>query len=333
MNAYQPFYTIPDLIKYKSNQSKTSLLGNGFLNRKGSAMIVGPAGVGKSKFMQHLAMSMALGLDFLDIKVNAKTRVLLIQAEDAIDDIAESLQGFFHHTVGGDMASLAGLESNLFITTVDTLVGADFVKLVDQYCEVSKPDVVIIDPLVAFMGCDLVDQGAVTKFLRQDLGSIMHRHNCALMCVHHTKRDKGGPMVERAFGGMEFSAFFRGIIDLCGDSTEYRNVRVRVTKRQRQLGLKDLLGNPIDSVNIKMGKDAVYWTKEDQPIMGVESGAGGRPPKVPKAMVDETIATAKAAGLTDSEIIKTVTEKHPYSKKQASRFVKEAAPTGKKKKG
>ena len=80
MNDSDLFYSIPALLKHQPNQNKDSLLGKGFLTRRGSAMIVGPAGVGKSKFTQHLAFSMALGMDFVGIKVNAKSRVLLIQA-------------------------------------------------------------------------------------------------------------------------------------------------------------------------------------------------------------------------------------------------------------
>ena len=103
----QLFYSIQALLKHLPNQNNDSLIGNGFLNRKGSTLIVGPAGVGKSKFAHHLAYCMALGLDFVGIKINAKTRVLLIQAEDVLDDLAESVQGFVKHTINSDPKGIA----------------------------------------------------------------------------------------------------------------------------------------------------------------------------------------------------------------------------------
>jgi hypothetical protein len=330
MNDSDLFYSIPALLKHQPNQNKDSLLGKGFLTRRGSAMIVGPAGVGKSKFTQHLAFSMALGMDFVGIKVNAKSRVLLIQAEDVIDDIAESIQGFVSQMVGADKILISELTTNLHMATVDMLVGQDFTKLVDRFCQLSKPDVVIIDPLVAFIGCDLVDQGAVTSFLRHDLGSVVRRHKCGLICVHHTKRgDKGGPAVERAFGGMEFSAFFRGILDLTGDSKEYREVRVKVTKRQRQLQLADRFGNPTDAINITMGKDTVQWTRNEQCLDSDSGATAGRPRKVPQVEVDRAIAEGRAGGEGEAEIVGKVAGKFGYSRKQAGRLVKLAAP-GKK---
>jgi hypothetical protein len=321
----QFFYSIQALLKHLPNQNKDSILGNGFLSRKGSTLIVGPAGVGKSKFAHHLAYCMALGLDFLGIKVNAKTRVLLIQAEDVLDDLAESVQGFVKHTIKSDPKGVADLESNLHMATVEMVVGTEFTKVVDQLCEETKPDVLIIDPLVAYMGCDLVDQGAVTSFLRHDLASVVRKHNCALICVHHARRDKGGPMVDRAYGGMEFSAFFRGILDLSGDPKDYRSVRVKVTKRQRQLGLKDGLGQPTDSIEVKMGKDAVYWTVSDQYPGVVSSSAGGRNPKVAPEEVARVITDAKARGAAEKEIVSEVAEKLGYSRKQAGRLVKRPA--------
>jgi hypothetical protein len=320
MSYIQP---IPDLLAYDPMKHNDSLIGKSFLTPAGSLLVVGSAGVGKSKYVQHLACSMALGRDFLGMRIHRKLRVLYVQAEDVIDDLAESLQGFVKHTAGGDPKAVKDLIANLTMATVVGPTGEDFIGLIEAMCDTHHPHVVVIDPLLAFMGCDLVDQGAITQFLRVRLAQLARKRNCGLICAHHARKDKGtGSTIERAFGGMEFSAFFRGIIDLSSDPKDYRQVTMKVVKRQRQLGLTDAAGRSIDTVNLKMGHDAVYWTVNAQWTPADLEPKGGRPPKTAKAAVDETVAAAKAAGMTESKVIETVAEKHGYSKKQAGRLVK-----------
>ena len=317
------FYDLDDLVKHDLGKYTDSLLGYNFLTKTGSLMVVGNAGVGKSKWTGHLAFSAALGRDFLGMKVHRPVSVLYVQAEDVKEDLAESVQGFVKHDLKSDPVAVKNLKANLNIATVVGITGDDFIRLLDKTCEKLHPEVLILDPLLAFMGCDLVDQGAVTKFLRVQLAQIAHRHNCALICVHHARKDKGtGASIERAFGGIEFGAFFRGVIDLSSDPRDYRSVQMKVAKRQRQLGLKDGLGNQVDSLNLRMGTDGVHWSINDQLSPFDLGPASGRPPKAAKTVTDKTIEEALAAGLKGKEVVSEVVKKHGYSPKQAQRLVK-----------
>jgi hypothetical protein len=97
---------------------------------------------------------------------------------------------------------------------------------------------------------------------------------------------------------------------------------MKVAKRQRQLGLKDGLGNQVDSLNLRMGTDGVHWSINDQLTPFGLDGAPGRPPKTAKAVTDKTIEDALAAGLSGKEVAGEVVKKHGYSAKQAQRLVK-----------
>ena len=118
------------------------------------------------------------------MKIHRKNKVVYVQAEEVKDDIAESIQGFVNHHIADNPAALADLKANLVVTSVVGTAGDEFIQLLESTCELHRPDVLIIDPLFAFMGCDFVDQGAVTHFLRVQLARIIYKYRCALICVH-----------------------------------------------------------------------------------------------------------------------------------------------------
>ena len=146
------------LLTHVRNSDNLSIIGNGFLNRGSTVLLVGPSGSGKSKTAQAQCCALSTGMPFVGITPNGAFRVLYIQAEDTVDDLAESLQGYLKHDLRGDPAKRKLLEENLTVVTLVAEDGADFIARLDQLCEEHEPDVVVVDPLLAYLGCDVVDQ-------------------------------------------------------------------------------------------------------------------------------------------------------------------------------
>jgi RecA-family ATPase len=315
-------HSIKDLLKHVRNAGKQSIIGDGFLERGCAVMLVGASGSGKSKGAQAMAAALATGTTFAGIEPNGEFKVLYLQSEDTEDDLAESVRGYVAHDLGNDPDVVDVLDENLKILTVVGADGAEFLRHVDTLCENHAPDVLVIDPLIAFIGCDLVDQKAVTQFLRKQLKPILMKHKCGCIAVHHARKDKGGPAIDQAIGAMEFAAFFRGMIHLGVREDRYREVTLKVVKRQTKLGWKDGLGNSTDAKYLLKGEDGVYFTE----VSGFEPGdspvAGGRPPKANKKEVAAFVLASRSTEPDEKKLVSMVADKFGYSTKQATRLVR-----------
>jgi len=317
MHFYNP---VRDLLKHMRNANDSSLIGDCFLERGNSLIFLGAPGAGKSKSAQALCGSLATGTAFVDMKPARALRVLYVQAEDTIDDLAESFQGFVKHTLDGDKDSIELLEKNLTIVTVVGHSGPEFLEWLEKACERHKPDVVVVDPLLAFIGCDLVDQKSVTRFLRGLLHPILIKHNCGFIGVHHKRKGEEGSELDQGLGSTEFSAFFRGAISLSVSKARHQELTMKVVKRQRQLGWTDADGNPTDTKYLLKGQDGVYFTE----VSGFEPSSvklGGRPRKNSEADIVNFIRGERAKGASEDALVESVAKKFSYSAKQAKRYV------------
>lgn len=320
------YHSVSSLLNYTRNSSGNFLLGDGFLERGNAIMIQGSSGAGKSKTTQAWAGSFAAGIEFLGVRPTAPLNVLYIQAEDTVDDLAESMQGFSKHTLNSEDDLVEQLEKNLTIVTVVGQSGDEFLAWVDKACDLHKPDILVVDPLLAFIGCDLVDQKAVTRFLRSQLQPILIRHNCGFIGVHHKRKKSDGPDIDQSLGSMEFSAFFRGIISINVPETRHQEMTIKVAKRQRQMGWRDEAGRPTDTKYVLKGDDGIYFTE----VSGFEASTpktGGRPRRVNAAVVANFIRAEQSKGAADTDVADRVAKQFNYSPKQAKRYVAEVKET------
>jgi energy-coupling factor transporter ATP-binding protein EcfA2 len=317
------YHSFKALMAHRRNQNLASILNDCWLTRGGSAMIVGPSGSGKTKFKDALACALASGQEFCGFKPNRSFKVLSIQAEDTEEDIAESYQGYASSELDNDPDEIEKIEDNLFAVTLVGDDGMEFSRQVDILCTKHKPDVVVIDPLLAYLGCDVVDQKGVTTFLRKWMHPIMVKHNCGWIAVHHSRKgEKGGPALDKAIGSMEFNAFFRGVVDISFKDERPGDLTVRVVKRQRQMGWVDDLGQPTESKYVTKGKTSVSFTEVASFGPAATPVTKGRPPKANPADVAQFIEETRKTETDEQKVIRLVAEKFRYSDKQAGRIVK-----------
>ena len=301
-------------------------------------MICGDPGVGKSKVAQWLSLCLSLGLSFLGFKPCRPLKVLYIQAEEFPDDLTESLQGF-HAAKAVNKVMTKTLDANWRIVSIIGLSGPEFVDVVAAQINEWHPDVIVTDPLLAFIGCDLVAQAEVTKFLRTSMNELITNHRVGWICTHHTSkastRTGAGSKVNRALGSVEIAAYFRGVIDLALHPKDPRLVIADVTKRARQAQLKNPDGSPTRRVVYQVGDTTIGFEVVHEVSSAGTKGtsvikSNGRPPKTDPKLVDEFIKKKAATGISAKEITGLLAKEFGYSAKQAGRLVKAAAATGKK---
>jgi hypothetical protein len=224
-----------------------NILGNRWLCKGGSLLIVGQSGTGKSSLMMQAAVHWALGRDFFGIKPVKPLRSIIVQSENDALDCGESLQD----VVAGaylDSAEIAQLRDHLAIYRDTVSTGTTFTAMLKALIIEHKADIVFVDPLLSFAGIDVSDQEQASKFLRHDLAPILLETGAVLVAMHHTGKPKsssdkeGHTVADLAYAGLgssEFTNYFREVAVLFRCQGEEPIYKFGLTKRRGRAGLKD----------------------------------------------------------------------------------------------
>jgi uncharacterized protein YoaH (UPF0181 family) len=243
-----------------------TLAGIRWLCRAGSLLLCGPTGIGKSSLTMQAAISWSLGLPFFGINPSGKLKMLIIQAENDDGDMAEFRDGIFRG-MGLTEEQQAEACQRIQVVCESTLTGMDFVALVAELVAKHKPDLIIVDPLFAYLGDSVCEQRAVSAFLRNGLNPILQEHGCALILVHHTNKPKSGrekpdwqagDFAYLGAGTAELANWARAVVVIRSIGS-HSVFEVVLAKRGRRAGLVDDEGNPRYSFHIKHGSSGICW--------------------------------------------------------------------------
>jgi hypothetical protein len=224
-----------------------NILGNRWLCKGGSLLIVGQSGTGKSSLMMQAAVHWALGRDFFGIKPVRPLRSVILQAENDFLDLGEALQD----VVAGaylDSDERSQLRDHLAIFRDTISTGTTFTEALKTLIVDHRADIVFVDPLLSFAGIDVSDQEQASKFLRHDLAPILLETGAVLVAMHHTGKPKtsadkeGHTVADLAYAGLgssEFTNYFREVAVLFRCQGEEPIYKFGLTKRRGRAGLKD----------------------------------------------------------------------------------------------
>ena len=243
-----------------------TLLGNRYLCRGGALLIPGPTGIGKSSFAYQAGILWALGKPFHGIRPSRPLRVLIVQAENDDGDVAEIRNGVFRGlNLTDDEQAEACRQIQVVCETVAT--GLDFIALLEQLVAKYKPDIVIIDPLFAYCGCNVSDQEHISQFLRNGLNPILQQGKCGLVLVHHTNKPaqgrekadwKAGDFAYLGSGTAEIANWARAVIGIRSIGS-HKVFEIVLGKRGKRAGLVDDEGEPIYSFYAKHAAVGICW--------------------------------------------------------------------------
>jgi hypothetical protein len=252
-----------------------NILGNRWLCKGGSLLIVGQSGTGKSSLMMQAAVHWALGRDFFGIKPVKPLRSIILQAENDALDCGESLQD----VVAGaylDTAEIAQLKEHLAIYRDTVSTGTTFTAALKALIIEHKADIVFVDPLLSFAGIDVSDQEQASKFLRHDLAPILLETGAVLVAMHHTGKPKsssdkeGHTVADLAYAGLgssEFTNYFREVAVLFRCQGEEPIYKFGLTKRRGRADLKDHTGQFKSEIYIRHAaqKGVIRWEYSQPP--------------------------------------------------------------------
>ena len=280
-------YKWENLLNFKETEDPTQLLGKRWICRGGSALWVGSSGLGKSVLCMQAAITWAIAESFFGINPHGNgLKSLIIQAENDEGDVAESIQGVFK-VMNLSEKQRALVMANVTIVRDCTSTGEKFVDRVRRLVEKYKPDLVWIDPLLAFIGGDLSSQETASAFLRNMLNPLSLSAGFAWMLIHHTPKPvkegngyQGADKAYSGFGSSELTNWARSVLTLaaCGEDANGKRIyRLEVTKRGKRSNLNSngiIAQNAVQPhVNLRHGDVALAWIETDEP----ERKTAGRP--------------------------------------------------------
>ena len=172
------------------------LIDHGILPKGGRLLIAGKPKVGKSIFVDNLALSLAAGIPFLsnfDIKPGAgahekPTRVLLLDRELSKWSLFQRLTQLTNDRPGYRAAA-----ENLMIDH-DHLIRLDQKGSYDvlmQLVEQNGAEVIILDTAYKFFGGDVESSSSLMKAF-EVLDKVIHETGCSVVMTHHHKKGQGG---------------------------------------------------------------------------------------------------------------------------------------------
>jgi len=262
-------FPFKDLVAFDKENDPTCVLGNRFLCRGGSCMLVSQTGAGKSALLTHAAINLALGHDFFGIRSRkGPLTSVIVQSENDAGDTAEGVIGCLD-SLGIPLASQTVdlLADRVFFYREAVKTGEEFGKLLRDLVRLHRADIIWVDPLLGFAGVDLSDQEAASHFLRHIIQPVLQETGVILFSVHHTtkpSKDKqgGGSLLDLAYSGAgsaELANWHRSVITLTKDPTpegedEQPFFTMKIVKRGGRAGIKDERGNYTVSVPLRHSK-------------------------------------------------------------------------------
>ena len=217
-----PLGQFPDPIP--EDQNPAALFRNGWLRKGGGAFLIAPSGVGKSVLTVQAAICWALGKPFFGICPVRPLKIVVIQAEDDREEVAEFRNSVRHGLTTDfnfndyDIQIALGMEDPstarvLFYKAVGK-VGDAFVEELDILLE-THPDVdlVIVNPFQSYFGGDCGRNAELSRFFRTKLDPVIKdaedlgRDRAGILFIHHTNKPPNDKDLRAEWGNDEFAQY------------------------------------------------------------------------------------------------------------------------------
>jgi hypothetical protein len=165
-----------------------TLLGERWLCIGGGALFIGPSGIGKSSASVQQDILWGLGRSAFGIAPARPLKILCIQAENDDGDLSEMARGVMDG-LAISCEDRNALSERVLYATEQSRTGPEFLSsVVRPLLENHRPDLLRLDPLLAYLGADPCDMGVTASFLRNSLNPLLTEFACGCIINHHTPK-------------------------------------------------------------------------------------------------------------------------------------------------
>jgi hypothetical protein len=263
--------SLMDLTAKDDQRAAANLLGNGFLRRRQGLLLPGATGIGKSSLTMQAAILWSLARDFFGIKPQGELRSLIVQAENDDIDLVEMRDGICNGLELNPEERTAVGKNVSVLTTSDR--GAKLFERLETELARQPIDLLILDPLLAYIEGAVKDQEDVSFFLRVLMQPFLVKHDCGAIVAHHTNKPASGKEKtgwqhgDHAYAGsgsIEFANWARAVVFL--RSIGLPDVfELMLPKRGKRAGICDAGGSPVNSIHVRHSRKpgAIFWELAD----------------------------------------------------------------------
>ena len=257
---------LQEKIEAEGEADPNELIKRRFLCKGGAGILAAETGCGKSSFVMQIALHWGAGLACFGLEPTRPLKILLIQAENDNRDLQEEISGVCRGASNVELLSfpqITAAKEAVKIISDATHSGDGFVEMLYNVLEREpETDIVIVDPLFSFAGCDLTDQEKVSRFLRNQINPLLQMHHVAALFVHHTQKPSRAAMPNANFnaaysyhGSAEIInwARFAIILERFKDRDGNLFFKLSAPKRGRRLGWES------DTKYLRWSDDYIYW--------------------------------------------------------------------------
>jgi hypothetical protein len=286
--------TVRELLDFNQAADPDWLLGkNRWLCKGGSLMIAGSTGIGKSSLNMQLAICWAMwdqldeiALQTLAFNIPARRALssLIIQAENDLGDMADTLRGVLkHEMVASQMTSAKEqlLGQRLTIIRENETSGAEFLVIVRGHIHRYKPDIVWIDPIMNYIGGDMSDQETASSFCHA-LNRISNETGVLFVLINHVPKPvkDAKPGAYSSYGSSAWANWARDVLTV--DRVEAEEgapptFRLAATKRRTRAGMMNWEPPHKDAAEIFIRHAKVprlegnYWAQTGPPKIDADA--------------------------------------------------------------
>jgi len=259
------------------SQDDSELIKFRFLCRGGGLLMPGPSGIGKSSLSMQLMLSWALGKSCFGLCPAKPLKSLLVQAENDPGDIAEFRDGILKG-MGLSQEEAQQACSAILTCHVNDSCGDGFFEILPPLLEKHRPDILWLDPLLAYLGGDVCRQEIVSPWLRNKLNPLLCRFQCGAVIIHHTNKPPSGKekpdwaagdFAYLGSGSAELANWPRAVMAIrsIGDHDAFE---LKLGKRGRRVGWQNEDGTPRYETFIAHSQSGICW--QEVTLKDPESG-------------------------------------------------------------
>ena len=221
-------------------------------------LLEGDPGVGKSWVSLAIATAVSLGKGLPKQEPGGPGNTLLASAEDGLaDTIRPRLDA-----MGADVSRIVAIDDALILDD-------DGFALLEDYVTKVEPTLLIIDPLVAYLGAAVdIHRANQTRSVMARLAKLAETHGMAILAVRHLAKGSAAKPIYRGLGSIDFTAACRSVL-LAGCDPENPQNRglVQIKSNLAPLGV---------SIGYELLDDGFFWTGESSlttgDILATDSG-------------------------------------------------------------
>jgi len=223
-------------------------------------LLEGDPGVGKSWVSLAIATAVSLGKGLPGTEAIESASVVLASAEDGLGDtIRPRLDA-----MGADVSKIHAIKGALDF-------GNGGLAIMEGYIDHVMPELVIIDPLVAYIGAGVdLHRANETRAVMAKLADMAEKHGCAILAIRHLT--KGGTLkpIYRGLGSIDLAAACRSVLMAgCDPDNPQKRGIVQIKSNLAPMG---------KAIGFELTDGGFYWTGESdltwQKILSAEDTDG-----------------------------------------------------------